>query len=80
MQMPERFIAFAAFDSATNAERNVLTFRAVVAPPLLGGEGWGEGGRFPTTMSRCLMMQSIGLAGCCWLFDTSLPLDIVLAL
>jgi len=53
MQPPERFIVFAAFDSATNPEENVPIFRALAALPLLGGEGRGEGERFPTTISRC---------------------------
>ena len=37
MQPPERFIVFAAFDSAANAGENVLTFRDMAALPLLGG-------------------------------------------
>ena len=53
MEPSERFIVFAAFDSAANAEENVLTFRDMASLPLLRGEGRGEGERFPTTMKRC---------------------------
>jgi hypothetical protein len=59
MQPPERFIVFAAFDSATNAEGNVPIFRALAALPLLGGEGRGEGERFPTTISRCAPLSFV---------------------
>ena len=59
MQPPERFIVFAAFDSATNAEGNVPIFRALAALPLLGGEGRGEGERFSTTISRCAPLSFV---------------------
>ena len=52
-QPSKQSIIFAAFDSAANAEENVVIFRVMDALPLLGGEGRGEGGRFPATMKRC---------------------------
>ena len=57
MQPPERFIVFAAFDSAANAGENVLTFRDMAALPLLGGEGWGEGE--PLLVNRDEMMRPV---------------------
>ena len=52
MEPSERFVVFAAFDSSSDAEENILIFSAAAAPPLLGGEGRGEGERFPTRISR----------------------------
>ena len=53
MPPPERFIVFAAFDSAPNAERNGLTFRAVASLPLPGERaGVRVGYHSSTTMKR----------------------------
>ena len=53
MQLPERLAVLAAFHSAPNAEEKIPTFQSHGRAPSPGGEGWGEGGRFPTTMKRC---------------------------
>ena len=55
MRPPERFTVFAAFHSAPNAEEIVPAWQSHGRAPSPWGEGWGEGGRFPTTMKRCAL-------------------------